>query len=354
MAGFADIDDDFLSAARNGNTSTIMDLIAKGVDVNAKGNDGETALMVAEASGFAEIEALLIQAGARIHEGYMTVDSSGVPDVFPEGDWRAVIDNIANRKREAPDKVREESLNLAKTAVLDNTNPARLREDADILKKAVKLYPDPAHYFKLGNCFYFLKDYGQALKAFLFSEELGYRDVYYSYYNAACVASLMKDLEKGIEYFRQAVSLNYADFGLFKADGDLAYLRTSTEFGAIIGSSDSLVAARLSGKGFWHAEPMTPAGRAQTYWFNPDGTYRYEASEGRDGYEGTWILKNGKILLTVKSEKKVDARGKAVVTRLGFPKNLTLTLSPFRYDTVDWYLAAEIGGKLFWQFNQTE
>ena len=52
-------------AARDGQTDTVPALLAKGADVNAKDNDGRTALMRAKKKGHKEIVQLLKKAGAK-------------------------------------------------------------------------------------------------------------------------------------------------------------------------------------------------------------------------------------------------------------------------------------------------
>ncbi len=60
-----DLNADLLKAAWEGQTEAVKALLAKGADVNAKGREGETALMWAEKHGRSEIVQLLKQAGAK-------------------------------------------------------------------------------------------------------------------------------------------------------------------------------------------------------------------------------------------------------------------------------------------------
>jgi ankyrin repeat protein len=54
-----------MGASYNGHREVIQTLLAKGADVNAKTNDGRTALDAATAGGHAEVRTLLVQAGAK-------------------------------------------------------------------------------------------------------------------------------------------------------------------------------------------------------------------------------------------------------------------------------------------------
>jgi ankyrin repeat protein len=61
----ADVNEDFLKAAERGDLSAVESLIANGADINAKLNNGKTALMLATQNGHEEIKELLIKAGAK-------------------------------------------------------------------------------------------------------------------------------------------------------------------------------------------------------------------------------------------------------------------------------------------------
>lgn len=53
-----------MAAAWSGRTETVKDLLTAGVDINAKNNDGETALMISEKRGHSDIIQLLKKAEA--------------------------------------------------------------------------------------------------------------------------------------------------------------------------------------------------------------------------------------------------------------------------------------------------
>ena len=59
-----DVKSQLIEAAKNGDTVSIKALLEAGADVNAKGEDGKTALMIVEELGHTEIVDLLKQAGA--------------------------------------------------------------------------------------------------------------------------------------------------------------------------------------------------------------------------------------------------------------------------------------------------
>jgi serine/threonine-protein phosphatase 6 regulatory ankyrin repeat subunit B len=52
-------------ASQNGHKEIVKTLLAKGADVNAKMNDGATALILASKKGYKEIKELLVGAGAK-------------------------------------------------------------------------------------------------------------------------------------------------------------------------------------------------------------------------------------------------------------------------------------------------
>jgi ankyrin repeat protein len=58
-------EEDLINAAGKGDLAQIKSLIAAGVDVNAKNNDGYTALTLASKHGNDEVVKLLRQAGAK-------------------------------------------------------------------------------------------------------------------------------------------------------------------------------------------------------------------------------------------------------------------------------------------------
>jgi uncharacterized protein len=54
-------------ASQNGRKDIVATLLAKGVDVNAKRNDGVTALMLASQNGHKDVVELLLDKGADIN-----------------------------------------------------------------------------------------------------------------------------------------------------------------------------------------------------------------------------------------------------------------------------------------------
>ncbi|MBU2598236.1 MAG: ankyrin repeat domain-containing protein [Actinobacteria bacterium] len=60
-----DLNEVLLDAAREGNLLVLKAAIEKGADVNAKSNDGRTALMIASEKGYTDIVKYLIEKGAK-------------------------------------------------------------------------------------------------------------------------------------------------------------------------------------------------------------------------------------------------------------------------------------------------
>ena len=65
-----------LIAADNGNLNEVQRLVSSGVNVNAKDNDGKTALIEASESGFTIIVKYLIENGANVNEKDRDGDSA--------------------------------------------------------------------------------------------------------------------------------------------------------------------------------------------------------------------------------------------------------------------------------------
>jgi uncharacterized protein len=61
----AGMNEGLMAAAYRGDLPEVQRLLAKGAEVNAKMDDGRTALMIASQKGHAEVSALLIKAGAK-------------------------------------------------------------------------------------------------------------------------------------------------------------------------------------------------------------------------------------------------------------------------------------------------
>lgn len=64
---YAGINEDLFKAVKKGNIARVAELINKGADINAKDNDGKTALIYAADKGHTEIATLLIDKGANVN-----------------------------------------------------------------------------------------------------------------------------------------------------------------------------------------------------------------------------------------------------------------------------------------------
>ncbi len=60
-----DVHSELIEAAQNGQAEKTSELLAAGAEVNAKANDGQTALMTAERKRQSEVVELLKKAGAK-------------------------------------------------------------------------------------------------------------------------------------------------------------------------------------------------------------------------------------------------------------------------------------------------
>jgi ankyrin repeat protein len=66
-ASFAGVNEDLILAANRGNLSEVQRLLAEGAEVNAKKNDGATALMAASEGGRLEVVQALLAKGAEVN-----------------------------------------------------------------------------------------------------------------------------------------------------------------------------------------------------------------------------------------------------------------------------------------------
>ncbi|MEE9119183.1 MAG: YARHG domain-containing protein, partial [Calditrichia bacterium] len=171
------------------------------------------------------------------------------------------------------DTIRD-SRNIAKKAVMNHKNSQQLKKDVSTLKEAIRLYPDPEYYFKLGSCLESLNEYNEALQAYDMSARLSYKEIYYSYYHAARMASVNKDREAGLKYFRMALSCNFYDLNLFRKDSDLSYIRTSPDFDKILAKRDAIIEGTLIGR--WQDIPGMGSGWSQNYSFSASRSYKFE------------------------------------------------------------------------------
>lgn len=64
---YGDDTKDLVNAARRGNTATVGELLARGVDVNAKINNGWSALIYASRDGYTDVVKLLLDRGAEVN-----------------------------------------------------------------------------------------------------------------------------------------------------------------------------------------------------------------------------------------------------------------------------------------------
>lgn len=92
-------------------------------------------------------------------------------------------------------------------------------------ENAVKLYPTASVYYNYGNSLANAKLFQEAKNAYLLSIELGYPQVYYSYYNIACMESLMQNRTESLEYIEKAINNGYNAFDHILKDPDLQWLR---------------------------------------------------------------------------------------------------------------------------------
>ena len=252
--------------------------------------------------------------------------------IYSTGYVRKKLESVQSKDAS---RLNDQSREIAKKAILDYKNVAGLEKDKETLIDAILIYPQGEYYFNLGNCLYFLKIYAESTKAFDMAARLCYRESYFAYYNAACTASLQKDMQSGLKYLERAISFNYIDFDQFRRDADLRFLRTSPDFEKLIGGYRKVVKETLSSRK-WMNDPMVGASDPPNYRLNPDGTYIYSGSfYAGDGsprvvkHEGTWDYDGGWLILT--REKETIGSGVSMGPAGSEFKNLDkVDLRPFK------------------------
>lgn len=116
----------------------------------------------------------------------------------------------------------------------ENTNAGQLNEAKDSYIKALQTATDPEWYYKLGSVLFDLKDYKNSEKAFSLSGDFGYKRKDYSYYNAACAASLNKSSYLSLLNLELALINGYNHWDYLNTDNDIKYLREQKGFSELI------------------------------------------------------------------------------------------------------------------------
>jgi len=102
--GISDKNVQLLQAAKDGNLQAVQTLLAAGAEVNAKDNDGVTALMWAARNGYPEIVKFLLEKGA---EKYTKYESAGMSFEYP-AEWKSFPrDYVAEMKSSIAGELRK-------------------------------------------------------------------------------------------------------------------------------------------------------------------------------------------------------------------------------------------------------
>jgi tetratricopeptide (TPR) repeat protein len=116
---------------------------------------------------------------------------------------------------------------------------ARAAYDQGNHQEAIRLYQealdierDPYWQFDLGNSYYFLGYYREALDQFDYFSWSGstFEFRHYALYNAACCHALLGNEESAFSYLDKAIRAGFYDLELLSTDPDLASIRTSPRF----------------------------------------------------------------------------------------------------------------------------
>ena len=195
FGSYADINDELLDAAHEGNTDRVKALLAKGADINAKDKDGVTALMAATNGEHSDTIKFLKQHIASINQ-----------DHEMQQDSPTKAEKKVSAKKGAEDDPRYWLDKGAICATYGNDKAAIM-----YFKKAIKLDPDntPA-YYNLGICYGETGQYEKALTSINKAIEK-YPEKGSYLYGRGRVYWLSGDKEKAIEDFKRSAGLGYPD-----------------------------------------------------------------------------------------------------------------------------------------------
>lgn len=99
---------------------------------------------------------------------------------------------------------------------------------------ALKLYPTGYAYFLLGDYFFELRRFNDAIEAYQISRDLNYEKSYYSLYNMACAYSRMKQFDESYEFLIFALKEGYEHYDWIFKDNDMSNLLNSDEYADLI------------------------------------------------------------------------------------------------------------------------
>jgi tetratricopeptide (TPR) repeat protein len=220
FSSYAGINEELWYAALNGHTETVQALLAKGADVNAKDNDGVTALMAAVKGGHTETIELLKQhtAMARRHHDIQrdrpTKADENASAMTPRTKVSEEAATSSTRtgtgittEREAPAEYVTYWLNKGAVCATYGNNKAAIK----YFRKAIELDPNNAStHFNLGICCGEIGQYDEALSSINKAID-GYSEKASYFYGRGRVHLLSGDKEGAIEDFKRAAALGNRD-----------------------------------------------------------------------------------------------------------------------------------------------
>lgn len=86
------------------------------------------------------------------------------------------------------------------------------------------------YYFSIGDEFYELADYRNALNSYLLAEKYKYDKMHLALYNISCMYSLLHDTKSSITYLELALNSGYTFFDQISSDDDLINTRRTEEY----------------------------------------------------------------------------------------------------------------------------
>ena len=195
FGSYAGINDELLDAARVGDTDRVKALLAKGADINAKDQDGATALMAATNGEHSDTIEFLKQHIATINQ-----------DNEKRQDSPTIAEKKVSAKKGAKDDPAYWLDKGAICATYGNDKAAIMQ-----FRKAIELDPNnTSSHYNLGICYGETGQYEKALMSInkaidMYPEKASY------FYGRGRVYWLSGDKEKAIEDFKRSAELGHRD-----------------------------------------------------------------------------------------------------------------------------------------------
>ena len=193
-------------------------------------------------------------------------------------------------KKEAPKAIgkikktlsKKEQIAILSAEVKKLDKQRRYEEVSQAYEKLIHLQPSASTYYEYGNALSNAKIYKKAKAAFLksISLESDYEKRRHSYYNVACMASLLHNEKEAFKYLRDAISAGYNNLIHIKRDPDLQWLRQQPSFTSWLKNAESPAGKLVSSMGgmpFHQYFCGSPGEKSGKYASTPNSLHAYNA-----------------------------------------------------------------------------